>query len=366
VSDKEFDEGTWVGNFPCVASEVEGKRDCNSSDALGVYLHDTEDKGLHYDGYCRSCNQFISSKDLHKSSITGELGIETDGKVSSQIKRKIKPKPEPTTVKEAVALIKEMGYVSHDYRGIKDEHHKFYGHLTQLDSQGKVVAQYYPETLNGKIQGYKSRLHPKKFGYANHGRTGGCNDLSGQSKYNSGGKYILITGGECDKAAARQMLAENRNNKEYDAIAVVSPTTGETSAAKQIANNYEFLDTFEIIVVGFDCDDAGRAATKAVVDVLPSDKVRIATWSSKDPNDMLLKGKEKQFVRDFYAAKEYIDSGIKSAVACQSEVIDFLTAARITLPKYLHRLEANMRGGIKSSGLLAESLHISITWCIIG
>jgi archaellum biogenesis ATPase FlaH len=356
VSDKELDNGTWVGNYPCVASEIPNKTDCNSSDALGVYLHNSEDKGLWYDGYCRSCNQFINSKDLHNSSIAGELGIDSKGEVNSKIKKKIKPKPEPITVKEAVALIKEMGYVSHNYRGIKDKYHQFYGHLTQLDSQNKVIAQYYPETNKGNIFGYKSRLHPKKFGYANHGRTGSDNDLSGQSKFKSGGKYILITGGELDKVAARQMLDENRNNKDYDAIAVVSPTTGETSAAKQIANNYEFLDQFDIIVLGFDNDEAGRQATKSAIEVLPADKVRIATWSMKDPNEMLLAGKERQFVRDFYAAKEYVDSGIRSSSNILDDVKGVLLAEKITLPKYMHRMESMMKRAFSKNGRVVCAL----------
>lgn len=354
MSNKDLDSGSWIGNYHCVASEVDSLNDCNSSDALGIYMHKTEDDGVYYDGYCRSCGQFISKNIIHSSSLAEELGIDTEGKLTTEPKFKVKPKSPPLTIDQAKALIKQMGYVSHGYRGIKDEYNKFFGHLTQLDSSGKVVAQYYPETKDGKMVGYKSRLHPKSFGYANHGVTGVSNELSGQVKFKNGSKYVLCVGGEIDKASAYQMLAESRKDKEYDAIAVVSPTTGEGSAHKQLAAQYEFLDQFDIIILGFDNDEAGIEAARKAAEVLPKDKVRIATWSMKDPNAMLQAGKEKQFVRDFYAAKEFVDTGIKSAVDCQSEVIDFLTATKITLPDYLHRLQENMRGGIKSSGAICN------------
>lgn len=354
MSDKELDSGSWIGNYPCVASESDRLKPCNSSDALSIYMHEGEDKTVWYDGYCRSCGQFISRDLLHGSSLAGDLGIDSEGKTSPERKFKVKPKPEPLTMEQTKALIKQMGYKSNGYRGIKDEYNQFFGHLTQLDSNGNVIAQYYPETLDNKVMGYKSRIHPKKFGYANHGLTGISNELSGQIKFKSGSKYALVVGGELDKVSAYQMLAESRKDKEYDSIAVVSPTTGEISAHKQLAAQYEFLDQFDIIILGFDNDEAGREAARKAAEVLPKDKVRIATWSLKDPNAMLQAGKEKQFVRDFYAAKEFIDTGIKSAVDCQQEVVEFLTATKIPLPDYLHRLEENMRGGIKSSGAIVN------------
>lgn len=351
---KELDSGDMIGHYSCIGGEVEGKHDCNSSDALAIYMHKGEEGETYFDGYCYSCSQHFNKQAVHESSLAPELGVGDGGIVKEKKTFVTKPKSPPLTIDQAKALIKQMGYVSHGYRGIKDEYNKFFGHLTQLDSSGKVIAQYYPETKDGKMVGYKSRLHPKSFGYANHGVTGVSNELSGQVKFKNGSKYVLCVGGEIDKASAYQMLAESRKDKEYDAIAVVSPTTGEGSAHKQLAAQYEFLDQFDIIILGFDNDEAGIEAARKAAEVLPKDKVRIATWSMKDPNAMLQAGKEKQFVRDFYAAKEFVDTGIKSAVDCQSEVIEFLTATKITLPDYLHRLQENMRGGIKSSGAICN------------
>ncbi len=93
--------------------------------------------------------------------------------------------------------------------------------------------------------------------------------------------------GNCDLVSAYQMLREDQKSRgqgEYDPVAVVSPTTGEPSAYKQVAAQYEFFDSFDIIVVGMDNDDVGKISAQAIAKVLPADKVRIATWSSKDPN----------------------------------------------------------------------------------
>lgn len=258
---------------------------------------------------------------------------------------------EAMDIEEVKELIRSTGYVSHGYRGIRDEINKFFGHLTKLDEHGDVLARYYPETNNfGKLTGYKCRNHPKDFSHGKVGATGNKSQLSGQVKFKSPSKYVLYVGGEEDKAAAYQMLKDNRKDQEFDSIPVVSPTAGEGSAAKQAAMQYDWFDQYDIIVIGMDQDDAGIKATKEIAAVLPKEKLRIVTWSGKDPNKMLEDGKEKQFVRDFYNAKEFINSGISSSGDAEAGLADFLTAPKIGLPPQLSKLEAAMRGGIKSTG----------------
>lgn len=254
-------------------------------------------------------------------------------------------------VEDVKSLIQSTGYVSNGYRGIRDEINKFFGHLSKVDAQGNVIARYYPETNNnGKLTGYKCRNTPKDFSHGNQGITGSKSQLSGQVKFKSPAKYVLYVGGEEDKAAAFQMLKDNRKDQEFDSIPVVSSTVGELTAAKQAAQQYDWFDQYDIIVIGMDNDEAGRVAAKKIADVLPKEKVRIATWSGKDPNAMLIDGKEKQFVRDFYNAKEFINSGISSSGDAEAGLEEFLTAPKIGLPPQLSKLEAAMRGGIKSTG----------------
>ena len=247
---------------------------------------------------------------------------------------------------QIVDLIRSTGYVAHDYRGIKDEHNKFFGHLTKLSDTGEVLARYYPETNSeGKISGYKCRNHPKDFSHGKTGVTGNKSQLSGQVKFTSRGKYLLIVGGEEDKVAAYQMLFENRSDTSYDSIAVVSPTSGESSCAKQVAAQFTFCDQFDQIHIGLDNDEAGRAAAEAVAAVLPKEKVRMVLWSGKDPNKMLQDGKAKQFCRDFYAGKPLVNSGIKESSGLMSSVREELMRPRIGLPKHWKKVEDATRGG---------------------
>lgn len=284
------------------------------------------------------------------------LNITKEELMESKDKEKVVTKvssenAEAMDIEEVKELIRSTGYVSHGYRGIRDEINKFFGHLTKLDEAGNVLARYYPETNNfGKLTGYKCRNHPKDFSHGKVGATGNKSQLSGQVKFKSPSKYVLYVGGEEDKAAAYQMLKENRKDQEFDSIPVVSPTSGEGSAAKQAAMQYDWFDQYDIIVIGMDQDEAGIKAAKEIANVLPKEKIRIATWSGKDPNAMLIDGKEKQFVRDFYNAKEFISSGISSSGDAEAGLAEFLTAPKIGLPPQLSKLEAAMRGGIKSTG----------------
>lgn len=345
---KEKDAGNIVGHFHCIGNECDNKEPCDSSDALAVYQHEDENGDVWYDSYCYSCNQYFSQELTHESSIAVNLGIK-EGVVVEKKSFNFRPKPTPMTKQEVINFIKKTGYVSNNYRGIRDEISKFFGHLTKLDKNGNVVARYYPETQGSSVTGYKCRNHPKDFRYGKLGLTGQTCDLSGQIKFKGNSKYVLIVGGEEDKAAAYQMLLDNqkeRKQDDYEAIAVVCPTTGEPSAYKQIAAQYNWLDTFECIVIGMDSDEAGKEATAKIVSVLPEDKVKIATWSGKDPNKMLQDGKQKQFVRDFYNAKPFVQDGIKSSATMMQAVLDELATPRLTLPSYMRKMQDNMGGGI--------------------
>lgn len=250
-------------------------------------------------------------------------------------------------------FMKTKTYNSGNYRSIPDEISKFFGHLNDVNEQGKVTARYYPETNDeGKVCGWKCRNHPKDFSFGKVGSTGNKSQLSGQVKFKSSGKYVLIVGGEEDKAAAYAMLKANQKDAEFDTIAVVSPTSGESSAAKQCARQYEFLDKYEIIIVGTDNDAAGQKAAIEIAKVLPKEKVRIATWSMKDPNEMLIANKGKQFVRDFYAAKPLVESGVKDSRGMRDAMKDELLATKIPLPPHMHRLQDAMGGGIRQGRIV--------------
>lgn len=352
MTQKQFDKGIALSQkFHCIGNETEGKDGCSSSNALTLYEH-VDDNGTWYDGYCYSCCQYFNKDQTHSSSVGKELGL-NNSVFDKRLDIPKASKAVPMTKQEVKAFIKSVGYKSNNYRGIRDEISQFFGHLTKLDSNGNVLARFYPETEGDSVTGYKCRNHPKDFTHGKRGKTGISSDLSGQIKFKNGGKYILIVGGEEDKAAAYQMLLDDqtsRGNSDYNPTAVVCPTIGEGGAARQCAANYDFLNSFENIIIGLDNDEAGKKATEELAKVLPAEKVKIATWSMKDPNEMLLNKKEKQFVRDFYSAKFYVNSGIRSSVELYDDFLDTMDKQIITLPSYMWKLQRNMKRAWSTNG----------------
>lgn len=360
-------KGDFIGHFNCIANEFDNKSPCDSSDALALYLKQDEDGNDEYDGYCWSCHQSFYRDEIHNSSLCSELGIESDGSVKER-KFEVKPKAEPLTSEQVKKLYSELGFPTKSYRKLKPEWLKYFGMLIKYDNNGSPLQIYYPEIENKSVSGMKIRILPKRFSKV--GRTGLTSILGGQIKYKAPTKRLLITSGENDGVASWGMLHEYYQNVELkklrkvnkdatykdinvaDSVHVVWGTCGEGSLFKQLQKQYDFIDGYDEIIIGLDMDDAGEKALKACIDVLPSDKVKIARWSRKDPHEMLEQGLEGQFIRDFFNAKEYNDTGIISAADAAEGVFDFLTADKITLPPYLHRLQENMRGGIRSTGAI--------------
>lgn len=351
--DKE--QGDFIGHTFCPK--------CGSGDNVSVHVKEKDGK-KYYDGHCWTpgCKPFWSQKELEEHGMIQPL---LDGKGNP---KSVAPKKPPMTVdefnnlKSRVMSPKELVASGFTYRGVRAEILNMFGHLVEF-KDGQPYRIYYPETNPElctdpslkTLVGYKTRTLPKKFGAVNIGLVGKRNELSGQFRFrNIRGKYILIVGGELDQVSAYQMLMDCRRQDGYEPIPVVSPTIGESGAADQIKAQYDFLDQFDTIVIGMDSDKAGREAAKKICQVLPKDKVKIANWTYKDPNIMLQKGMQKQFVADFFNAEDYEEGTIKDSVDALDGIREFLTAPRITLPPYMHRLQENMRGGIRSTGAIVN------------
>lgn len=257
------------------------------------------------------------------------------------------------------SLVGETEYQNVMFRGIRKETDEYFKYRSKVEG-GKVTRRYYPETNSeGAITRLKCRVTPKNFKNEFHiGSSAGANgQLSGQFKCVGGGKYILIVGGEEDIAASHQMFVDyqrSRNQGDLKLCDVVGPRNGEGSVARECAANYDFLDQYEFILLGLDNDKAGDKAVEDCLKVLPAHKTKVVKWSSKDPSKMLVGGLNKQFIRDFYNAKEVVNSGIKDSLSAYDEVEEFLTAPKIPLPKHLHRLQEAHRGGLKSSGFIGN------------
>jgi len=204
--------------------------------------------------------------------------------------------------------IKRLPYYGNPDRLISAETHKHFKIRTELsEATGIPVAIYYPETHLGKFIGYKKRLLPKKFSSIGD-QKGKIPDLSGLHCCPMSGRKLLITGGEEDMCAAYEMLKTRYPEVEP---AVVSLPRGEESSLATVTESLEFFKGFEEIIIATDMDAAGRAAVAKYAPVI-GERARVLVISEKDASDMLVKGKQKEFINAYFNAREYRPSNIIS------------------------------------------------------
>lgn len=321
-------------NHVCACPRCRRNGRDRSGDNLQVY---GEGKGA----FCFACKfTILSDEQKEERGLDMENDYEDEEEVSTR---------EAITPEENMKIKGYTGTRSKSWRGIKDETNVPYGIRYSYDEEsGEPDKMFVPTTIEGKLVGYKTRQFPKDF-TAPIGIVGKVCDMIGQHRYKTGGRTIVIVGGEVDMVSAEQMLWDYQNGRgkgDYERVAVVSPSTGETSAAKQIQGQYAFFNSFEKIIVGLDNDVAGKAATALVVAMLPKGKVYIAEWSKKDPNAMLTGGFEKLFINDFYKAKAYVPAGIVGSGELANKVREEAGAERIEFPPFMSRVNEMTGGGL--------------------
>jgi twinkle protein len=181
-------------------------------------------------------------------------------------------------------------------RGITKQTCEKYGVLSDgdkhiypyADSSGKVIAQ---KTRYVKDKSFAATGKIKEAG------------LFGQHLFQKGGKYITICEGELDALAAYQMTGSQ--------WPVVSIKSGASGALKDCTAQYDWLDSFENIVLCFDGDAPGLKASKEVAELFGA-KARIVkhVGGYKDSCDYLVAGALKQYVSAWWSAEEYRPEGI--------------------------------------------------------
>lgn len=132
---------------------------------------------------------------------------------------------------------------------------------------------------------------------------GKSDKLFGQGLFPSGGKYITITEGELDALAAFQLTGSQ--------YPCVSLRNGAGAALKDCKAQFDWLDSFETIVLCFDADKPGVQASLDVAELFGA-KVKIMKHSSdmKDACDYLIADKLKEFVSRWWNAEAYRPEGI--------------------------------------------------------
>jgi twinkle protein len=229
---------------------------CGSSD--GNSLYDDGDGKSHY--FCHVCQ-------------TWEAG---DGFESKPIVER--PKMQ---IKGEIKAIEDRGILrsSAEFYGVTDYLGNHY--YPYADETGAVVAAKVRNVANKDfhVEGQWNKA-----------------TLFGQQKFNKGGMYVTIVEGELDALAAFQMTGSK--------YPVVSVRNGAAAALKDCKAQYEWLDSFETIVVCFDADEPGQKAAAEVAELFGS-KVKIFKASNgyKDACDYLKDGSVTIFTQDWWKAQ---------------------------------------------------------------
>lgn len=188
--------------------------------------------------------------------------------------------------------------------------------------------------------------------------------LFGQDKFPSGGKYVTITEGEFDALAAFQMFGSK-----YPAVSVKN---GAKGAKKCCQEQFEWLDSFENIIVCFDADKPGQEAAAEVAELFGA-KAKIVKHKPgfKDANDYLMLHKQADFVAAWWAAEEYRPSDIINGKDLWEEIVKPLPPPAAKYPfdclnKALQGIfEANIVVVTAGSGIGKSQLFREISYGVL-
>lgn len=206
--------------------------------------------------------------------------------------------------KEEDISVKDLKSNALKARGIDADISEKYGVKVEYNHDREEVKYYYPEQVAGKSVAYKVRELPKTFYNTGEKLKGTKVELWGQNTCSKGGKKLLITEAQDDCLAAHQMLARKYPNFPPSVVANMG------TATKRVADNLDFVLSFDEVLLCFDPDDAGNKAVKDLAQLIGS-KAKVVD-TPLDVNDMLNAGKAKEFINAFFSAQTYTPDGILS------------------------------------------------------
>ena len=178
-------------------------------------------------------------------------------------------------------------------RRITEKTARFYNYQSVIKNNERFdVASFYRD---GQMVAQKLRGPIKSFMWRGNATKP---PLWGQHLWKSAkGKRLVITEGEIDCMTVGQLLETK--------WPVVSLPNGAAGAARAVKDNLEFVNSYEEVVLMFDMDEAGRDATRAVAELLPPGKCKVATLPFKDPNECMLKNQGRSIVQAMWEAQKY-------------------------------------------------------------
>lgn len=238
--------------------------DCGSSDGLSY-----DDKGW---ARCFSCNQNFN------------VSAEGNYTETKQVIRK-----RMSNIKESYEdMLNSKTYPAFSERGLSSDTCKHYN----IFSQSGVTLIGYRDGQN-ELNAVKVRSPDKDFNI--QGNWKDVKGLYGQNLFTKGGKFVTITEGELDAASAFQMMGSR--------YPVLSVKNGAGSAYKDCKESFDFLDSYENVVICFDNDEVGQKAAKEVANLFGTKAKIVKLTRYKDANEYLVNNKGREFNQAWWDAE---------------------------------------------------------------
>lgn len=250
-----------IGDEPCPQCRERGR------DSQGNHLMLFEDGGA----YCNRCEYYRSP----------------DGTEDEEIQLSFDPA--------------ELSSGALPSRGITSPFVELYGgRIEYSQTDRSPVTAWFPRTKKGQVTGWKGiGLVDKTFRSIGDGKEV---DLFGM-QLDGGRRLCIITEGELDCLAAKQMLADN--GKDYRVVSLPNGATSKLNTA-----SHEWLAAFETVIIATDMDDAGHEAASRIAELLGPGKCKRASLPCKDANDCLTQGKGSEFFSSLMSAQAVTADGV--------------------------------------------------------
>jgi twinkle protein len=246
--------------------------------------------------------------------------------------RKAAPTTKTLTLEEINAF-ECRGFQERDIRKNISEH---YGVRVKYDADGSIISHFYPYTKKGVVVGYKERALPKTF-YIHGDAKGNDLELFGQNVAH-GGNVLVITEGELDALAVAQ-AQYNHYQRFYPSVSIPSASTTNV-----LLEQRSWLRQFKTVVLCFDQDEAGQAATEKAAKIIGFDKVKIAKLPEKDPCEVLIKHGPERLMKCIWDAAAFDPAGIVRGETIWDRFVERQTIQSVPYPDCLRGLNAKTRG----------------------
>jgi twinkle protein len=223
------------------------------------------------------------------------------------------PQPTERTKKHSLEKLLPFEYKDLPTRGISAPICRafLYG-VTKHKGEWLHVANYL--NAQNEIICQKIRTQDKRFWIV--GDTQQPRLMFGQHLWHGGGKVLVIAEGEIDAMSIAEAT--------HMSVPVVSVTDGASSAARNIKQHIDWIESFQKIVLAFDNDQAGKAAIDEAVKLLTPGKVYVVNWGKyKDANEVLLNEGGATLAKYIERATPYTPEGVVlgSAISYEDVVL---------------------------------------------